>query len=126
MDKVVHFEIPYENEKRAFAFYADTFGWKISPAPSGIPYFMADTTEADERGMPKEPGAINGGMMKRDDTARFPILVIRVDDAEACLKKVEDAGGKTVVPVSKVGDFGLYARFKDTEGNVMGIWQDVK
>ena len=64
--------------------------------------------------------------MKRDDTARFPILVIRVDDAEACLKKVEDAGGKTVVPVSKVGDFGLYARFKDTEGNVMGIWQDVK
>ena len=66
MDKVVHFEIPYENEKRAFAFYADTFGWKISPAPSGIPYFMADTTEADERGMPKETGSDK----RRNDEAR--------------------------------------------------------
>ena len=126
MDKVVHFEIPYEDEKRAFAFYSETFGWKITPALSGIPYFMADTTEADEKGMPKEPGAINGGMMKRDDTCRSPIIVIRVDDAEACLKKVENSGGKIIVPVSKAGDFGLYARFADTEGNVMGLWQDVR
>ena len=87
---------------------------------------MADTTESDEKGMPKESGAINGGMMKRDDSTRAPIRVIQVDDKEACLRKVEDEGGKTIVPVSKVGNFGLYARFADTEGNVIGLWQDIK
>ena len=126
MDKVVHFEIPFDDEKRAFEFYSRTFGWKITPAPSGIPYFMADTAESDEKGMPKEPGVINGGMMKRDDSTMAPIIVISVEDAEACLKKVENSGGKTIVPVSKVGNFGLYARFADTEGNVMGLWQDIK
>ncbi len=26
----------------------------------------------------------------------------------------------------KVGDMGLYARVTDTEGNLIGVWQDIK
>lgn len=33
---------------------------------------------------------------------------------------------KIAMDIVPVGDFGLYARFEDTEGNIMGIWQDVK
>ena len=31
-DKVVHFEIPFDDSERAFKFYRDIFGWKISKA----------------------------------------------------------------------------------------------
>jgi len=29
MDKVVHFEIPFDDEGRAKAFYSEVFGWQI-------------------------------------------------------------------------------------------------
>jgi len=30
------------------------------------------------------------------------------------------------MPTVKVGDFGLYCRMSDTEGNVFGLWQLLK
>lgn len=41
------------------------------------------------------------------------------------VKKVEGQGGKLVLPKQQVGDMGLYARVSDTEGNVIGLWQDL-
>ena len=63
MDKVVHFEIPADDMKRAQDFYKNLFGWKISEVP-GVNYYFVITTEVDEKNMAKEPGAINGGMLK--------------------------------------------------------------
>lgn len=33
MDKVVHFEVPYDDLERAKKFYIDVFGWKIQSMP---------------------------------------------------------------------------------------------
>jgi uncharacterized protein len=30
MDKVVHFEIPFENKQRAMTFYTQCFGWQLT------------------------------------------------------------------------------------------------
>jgi len=30
------------------------------------------------------------------------------------------------MPRMEIGDFGLYARVADTEGNIIGIWQLLK
>jgi len=30
------------------------------------------------------------------------------------------------MPTVPVGDFGLYARVADTEGNIIGVWQLLK
>ena len=60
MNKVVHFEIPYDDQERAQKFYQDVFGWQITKF-AGMDYHIATTTETDETTMkPKESGAING------------------------------------------------------------------
>jgi predicted enzyme related to lactoylglutathione lyase len=33
MDKVVHFEIPFDDKQRAMQFYATAFGWQLSDMP---------------------------------------------------------------------------------------------
>lgn len=125
MDKVVHFEIPYDNADRAKKFYQDVFGWRHTDIP-GMDYTIVTTVAIDEKNMPKEAGAINGGMMKRNDTAMTPVIVVNVDSVVDYVNKIEKAGGKVVMSMQQVGDFGLYARVADTEGNVIGIWQDLK
>lgn len=127
MDKVVHFEIPADNLARAQKFYKEIFGWQINKwSGEGDEYYMVTTVETDKEGMPKTPGAVNGGMMKRQVPGETPIIVINVSSIDGYLIKIEKAGGKTVVPKMPVGDFGLYARVSDTEGNVIGLWQDLK
>lgn len=122
MNKVVHFEIPYDDQGRAQKFYQDMFGWQITKFPD-LDYHMVTTTPTDEKMKPTEPGAINGGLLPKDPTCEHPIIVIDVPSIEDHIKKVESAGGKTVMPAIKVGKFGLYARVSDPENNVIGLWQ---
>lgn len=126
MDRVVHFEIPCDDVGRAQKFYTDVFGWRIMKAPMpGVEYFMVHTVETDERQMPKETGAINGGMTRRHVAGETPVIVVSVASLEESLRKAEEAGAKVVMPTQKVGDMGLYARIQDPEGNVVGVWQNV-
>lgn len=127
MDKVVHFEIPADDIGRAKKFYAGVFGWQINKAPMpGADYYLVSTVAADKKGMPAEPGAINGGMMKRMKRGESPIVVVNVASLDGALKKIEKSGGKVVMPKQDVGGMGLYARVADTEGNVIGVWQELK
>lgn len=127
MDKVVHFEIPADDVERAQKFYQEIFGWQIQKVPMPeMEYFIITTVETDEDRMPKESGAINGGMMPRQVPGEQPVLVIDVTDINARLQAIEAAGGKVVLPVQQVGDMGLYARFRDPEGNIVGVWQNLK
>ena len=86
-------------------------------------YHLVTTTPTDTKMKPTEPGAINGGMLPKDPTGSHPIIVVDVPSVEERLKKIESAGGKTVMPSIKVGEFGVYARVSDTEGNIIGVWQ---
>lgn len=127
MDKVIHFEIPADNVKRADKFYSDVFGWKIiSTQTPGISYDLAQTVGIDDKQIPEEAGAINGALMERDKTVISPVLTIHVENIVESLKKIEENGGDVVTQPAKVGDMGMYARFKDTEGNVMAVWENLK
>ena len=126
MNKVSHFEIPYEDQERAQKFYEEVFGWQITKF-SDEGYYLAFTTKSDPNTMmPSEPGAINGGLLKRDSTAKNPLLVIDVPNIDDHIKKIEDAGGELIMPKVSVGDSGFFARVADTEGNVIAIWQQIK
>ena len=126
MDKVVHFELTADNLERAKKFYEDVFNWKIEDAQMpGMEYMMVHTTEVDEKMMPKTVGAINGGIMKKGFGVISPVVVINVRDINEAIDKIKKAGGKTVMDTQKVGNMGLYSRFIDSEGNVLGIWQDL-
>jgi predicted enzyme related to lactoylglutathione lyase len=122
MDKVVHFEIPFDNEKRAQNFYSKVFGWKLNPIPE-MKYTIVHTVEVDDKQMPKEAGAINGGMMKREQI-KNPVITINVSDIKKSAEKIKKEGGRIVMEPFKVGDMGTAAYFKDTEGNVIGLWEN--
>lgn len=129
MDKVQHFEIPVDDIGRAKKFYQGMFGWNMMdwPMPGGL-YVGLHTGPTDEKNMPKEPGFINGGLFRRDP--QFPItgptFAITVADLDATLKQVKAAGGAVVMEKKQIEDMGLYAYIKDTEGNVIGVWQNLK
>jgi predicted enzyme related to lactoylglutathione lyase len=126
MSKVVHFEIPAEDLDRAKNFYSSVFGWKLetTPMPGGGEYTSVMTTPVDEQTqLPTEPGAINGGMMQRDERTPSPVITIDVDGIDDALQEIEAAGGTTVTPRTAIPGMGAFAYFKDPEGNVMGLWE---
>ena len=123
MDSVVHFEIPADNPKRASEFYNKAFGWSTNDMPE-MNYITLGTTESDENGTPKEPGMINGGMAKRGGAVEHIVVTISVPDIDEALSRIEKLGGKTVTKKTSIGgDMGFIGYFKDTEGNVVGLWQ---
>jgi uncharacterized protein len=119
MDKVVHFEIPYDDKERASRFYSTIFGWELLDIPE-MDYTLVHAAQVDARNMVTEKGAINGGLFRRNDDAKQPIVVIGVASIDETIKKVISAGGKVVTPKQPIPN-GSYARVADCEGNVIGI-----
>jgi predicted enzyme related to lactoylglutathione lyase len=122
MDKVVHFEIPFDSKQRAMKFYADSFGWQLVDVPE-MKYVMAHTVAVDEQQMPTEKGAINGGLFERPREAPNPTIYVGVQSVDATIKKVEAAGGKVVTPRTPIPGMGAFARVADTEGNIVGLFE---
>ncbi len=87
-------------------------------------YTILVTTEVDEKNMPKKPGSINGGMMKRSREFQAPVVTINVVDIDAAVAKIEKNGGKAIGKKMEVENMGWSAYFKDPEGNVIGLWQN--
>ena len=124
MDKVVHFEIPVEDMKRAEEFYSSVFNWEMHSVPE-MKYIIIHTVKTDEKGMPNECGAINGGMMKRNESVKSPVITINVENINESLDKIKKSGGRIVLEPFKVGEIGMAAYFEDPERNVLGLWQNL-
>lgn len=126
MNPVVHFEMPYEDNKRMTDFYAKVFNWQAQTfGPEMGNYVTVTTTELDSNGRPKSPGAINGGFYQKDQSkpAQFPSIVIAVDDIKEHMKKVEKAGGEVLGEPVDIPGVGMYVSFMDTEGNRVSLLQ---
>lgn len=119
MDRVVHFEIPFDNKKRASKFYSKIFGWTFLDLPE-MNYVMAYAAKTDKKHMVKDKGAINGGMFPREKKAKTPMIVIGVKSIDETIRKVLKSGGRIVMPKRPIPN-GSYARIADSEGNVIGI-----
>ena len=126
MRKIVHFEIPADDEGRARTFYREVFGWQLQEMPE-LQYTIVMTTPIDEQTqLPTEPGAINGGLMKRSADTPSPVLTVDVESIDDSLKQIEAAGGSAVKGRTEIPGMGAFAYFKDPEGNVMGLWESVQ
>ena len=119
--RVVHFEVPFDDADRARSFYADVFGWQMMPIPE-MSYTLVTTGPSGDEG-PTESGFINGGLLEKGGAFTAPNLVIDVDNIEDALKAVSDAGGSTVSERQQVADMGFAAYCRDTEGNLVGLWE---
>lgn len=125
MSGVVHFEIPADNEERARKFYESVFGWTFQVLPE-MEYSLAMTTPVNHQGMPARSGAINGGIFRRRDMLLAPVVTIEVEDIDAALEQIHGLGGETVRGRMEVRGSGWNAYFRDSEGNVVGLWQNAK
>jgi len=127
MDKVVHFEITFDDQARAKDFYGSVFDWDLidNDMANGVVYTTAITAPVGEQQQPKEPGAINGGFTGRSSDTPSPVITIGVDSIDDTLKKVEAGGGSTVTPRTPIPNLGAFAYFKDSEGNTMGLWETI-
>lgn len=121
MNQVVHFEIPVDDMESAKAFYS-IFGWELTDMPD-MDYVGVCTTPVDENRVPKAPGGINGGLMKRTDQVRSPVIAVEVDSVDKYINKVKVKGGELVMPKMEVPGMGYYAYVKDPEGNIFGLWE---
>lgn len=123
--KVVRFEIPCDDGERARGFYREAFGWNVMEMPE-MNYTMATTGPTSEQGMAAEPGFINGGMFDRAEGApKTPVITIDVASIDATLETIERLGGAKLVGRTEIPDMGFYAYFTDTEGNVLGLWENI-
>lgn len=129
MDVVDSFNIPVDDMERAKKFYEEVFDWKITAVPgSGGNFHEATTVPVDEEGRPEvSRGGINGGLFQRGTHSLERVsLEINVSSIVESLKKIEAAGGKIVMPKHPILNIGFFALFMDTEGKIMGLWEDVK
>ena len=111
------FELPATDIDRAIKFYTDVFGVKIEKAVHG------DVS----MGIFDHNNEIIGGSLVQSPEHKVtePGVVLTFsggDDLEEFLKKVEPAGGTVLMPKTMISpQIGFMARFKDTEGNVLGL-----
>jgi hypothetical protein len=112
--KVVHFEIPVDDGERGVAFYREAFGWDLERW--GQMEFW--TTAAGEG------EGIGGALTKRGEESPGLIFYIAVDDIDAALRAIEEAGGRRLSERMPIPAVGWSAFFQDTEGNRVGLFQD--
>ena len=120
--RVVHFEVPFDDADRARRFYREVFDWQIQPVPE-MRYNMVSTGPVSAEGMPSEPGYIGGGMMQREAPVDQPVITLQVEDIDAALLAIKQHGGAPVGEKMAIGEMGFAAYFRDSEDNLLGLWQ---
>ena len=120
----MHFEIPSDDIERSKKFYNELFGWKIDKwsgseaMPEGMDYWLISTV--DDKGNK----ALGGGMMKRQMPQQQGITnYFDVKSVQESSAKVEQLGGKVIMPKSPVPGMGYMAVCTDTENNGFGIFE---
>jgi predicted enzyme related to lactoylglutathione lyase len=122
MPTVEYFQIPADDINRAREFYKKVFGWEMqkwnnSEKPEQE-YWMFQTQ--DEKGNP----GLGGGLMKRQSPQHTVTNFITISSIEEYSSKIEQSGGKIIMPKTEIPNMGFFAVFLDSENNMLGIYQD--
>jgi uncharacterized protein len=111
-------EIPAADPRAAAVFYRRVFGWtagEAAEAGAAAPYLSLRTA----------PGGCGAGVTTAEVLgAAQPLAVVHVEGEAlaAVLARVTAAGGVVDLPPAPVGGHGTFARFRDPDGNLLGLW----
>ena len=117
MPTIVHFDVPAEDVERAKKFYSELFDWKIERMPGPMEYYGITTTDEDGK------EAVGGGMAKKEEQNDSITNYIGVPSIDEYIIKVEQLGGKIIMPKTPIPGFGYLAVCLDTENNKFGLWE---
>ncbi len=107
--KIVHVEVTGKDGDALQRFYREVFDWDL------------DTDNPGGYGMVRQ-GEMTGGIGAADEGQ--PGLVtfyVSTDDATETLRRVEQRGGKVIMPLTEVAPETTIALFADPEGHVVGL-----
>jgi predicted enzyme related to lactoylglutathione lyase len=112
---VVHWEFWSEAPARVAQFYQQVFDWQARAIPE-LDYTLVETGGQ---------GGINGGIMtpKQGPWPGKLALYIDVDDLDAYVRRISEAGGKILVARQDLPGVGAFALFEDPDGRVLGLWK---
>ncbi|HWR72866.1 MAG TPA: VOC family protein [Nitrospirota bacterium] len=111
------FEIPVKDLERAVLFYEKVFDVKLTPEEmSGLKMALFPYTQ-------DAPGAA-GSLIKGksyEPSHAGTVVYFSVEDIDETLRKVNANAGKTIMPKTSIGQYGVIAHFEDTEGNRLAL-----
>ena len=107
--KIIHVEVTGDDGPRLQRFYTDVFGWSL------------DTNNPGGYGLVRQ-GEMTGGVGPAPEGQSGHVtFYVHADDPEATLKRVEELGGKVLMPLTEVAPETTVALFADPEGHVVGL-----
>ena len=109
---IVHWEFMGPDGEGLSRFYSGLFDWKTEPVEGFENYNLVSEDDAGVG------GAVGTGP---EQMPNYLTVYIQVDDIDGHLAKIDDAGGKTVMPRTVVPGTVTFAMFADPAGNVVGL-----
>ena len=115
-NKLTHFAIHIDDMERAKGFYEKVFAWGF--ASYGPPDFLQ--IKADQ----SPEGELIGALQARKYSPVEEKIIglectIAVENVAEVIKKVQDNGGKILMPRTAIPHVGWITKFLDTEGNLV-------
>lgn len=110
--KICYIEFPATDIARSADFYSRVFGWHIRKRSDGSTAFD-DTT-----------GQVSGTWVLNRPPASVPglLMYVMVDSVAATLDAIVANGGEIAQPIGADAP-EITARFRDPDGNVIGLYQ---
>ena len=109
-EPIDYIELPGGDLAATKDFYASAFGWTFTDY--GPTYASFDNAGVD------------GGLAGADAaSSAVPLVVLKSDDLEDTLARVEAAGGAITAPIFEFPG-GRRFHFRDPAGNELGVWAE--
>jgi hypothetical protein len=108
--EVVHFEVTGKDGKALQRFYSEVFGWKL------------DTNNPGGYGMVRDGQKITGGIGAAAQGSPGGVtFYVHAEDPKGTLARIEELGGRVLMPLTEVAPETTIALFADPEGHVVGL-----
>ena len=107
--RIIHVEVTGDDGAALQQFYRDAFGWEF------------DTNNPGGYGLVRQgemTGGVGGAAPGQNGRVTF---YVHADDPAGTLRRVEELGGRVLMPLTEVAPETTIALFADPEGHVVGL-----
>lgn len=107
-ERIDYVELPGGDLPATKVFYASAFGWGFTDFGPTYAAF--------------EGAGLAGGLAGPEAaSSTIPLVILKTDDLEEALTRVEAAGGEITAPIFEFPG-GRRFHFRDPAGNELGVW----
>jgi predicted enzyme related to lactoylglutathione lyase len=107
--KFIHVEVAGKDGPALQRFYSEAFGWEL------------DTNNPGGYGLLRQ-GEMTAGIGPAQGGGEGHVtFYVHADDPEGTLRRIEELGGRVIMPLTEVAPETTVALFADPEGHIVGL-----